>query len=243
MKKYITIAALLAAGTAFANAGTTATIELNSANTAPIIATSALTAEQMATIISDQSLRVALLGLTVVRNAGAEDETKYAWSISANYWDPSNELHIYTKEAGEAVSGNANGSFTGVDGSWPTGHKLSNAFSTEGLVKGAITLGYAGAKATMDLEGTAVVLSALYEDGSIVSIYGINTAYKYSDDSIAYLTYDSDHLAAPTVTVGTDWTKASLIAANVAAVPEPSAFGMLAGLGALALVASRRRRK
>ncbi|MBQ2732446.1 MAG: PEP-CTERM sorting domain-containing protein [Opitutales bacterium] len=26
-------------------------------------------------------------------------------------------------------------------------------------------------------------------------------------------------------------------------VPEPSAFGMLAGLGALALVASRRRRK
>ena len=30
---------------------------------------------------------------------------------------------------------------------------------------------------------------------------------------------------------------------KVASVPEPSAFGMLAGLGALALVASRRRRK
>ena len=30
---------------------------------------------------------------------------------------------------------------------------------------------------------------------------------------------------------------------SYSAIPEPSAFGLLAGLGALALVASRRRRK
>jgi hypothetical protein len=37
-------------------------------------------------------------------------------------------------------------------------------------------------------------------------------------------------------------SKTDIQAGNVY-VPEPSAFGMLAGLGALALVASRRRRK
>ena len=38
-------------------------------------------------------------------------------------------------------------------------------------------------------------------------------------------------------------TKASDIKFAVSTIPEPSTFGMLAGLGALALVASRRRRK
>ena len=35
----------------------------------------------------------------------------------------------------------------------------------------------------------------------------------------------------------------NIVVSYVEAIPEPSAFGLLAGLGALALVASRRRRK
>lgn len=240
MKK--TLIALLAM-VGVAAAGTTSTITLNSAYDSPVIATSELSLENLTTIISGSDLRSALLGVTVVRNAGQEDEEKYPWSISANYWDPSNELHIYTKEAGEAVQGYADGSFSGSEGSWPTGHKLSNAFTLEGAVKGVITLGYAGDHATMELAGTAVAMSVLYEDGSVKSIYGLNTGYKYSNDSIAYLTYNSDVLATPTVTIGTDWTRDSLIAANKVAlgVPEPTTATL--GLLALAGLAARRRRK
>ncbi|MBR5888262.1 MAG: PEP-CTERM sorting domain-containing protein [Akkermansia sp.] len=235
MKK--TIITLLALS-GLATAGTTATCAVGSANTDPIIATSELTLESLTAIITDQSLSSALLGLTVERNNGA---TKYPWSISANYWEGSNELHIYTKEAGQTVSGYANASFS--DSSWPTGHKLSNSFTLEGAVKGAITLGYAGDHAPMTFAGTAVVFSVLYDDGSIVSIYGQNTAYKYSNDGIAYVTYDSDVLATPTITTGTDWTRESLIAANESAlqIPEPTTATL--SLLALAGLAARRRRK
>lgn len=235
-KTLITLLAL--AGVALG--ATKESITLNSANTAPIIATSELTLDNLTAIISDSDVRSTLIGITVVRNAGAANEEKFPWSVSANYWDTSNELHIYTKEAAESVSGYANASFS--DETWPTGHKLSNAFSLDGAVKGAITLGYAGDHATMELNGTAVVLSVLYDDGTIKSIYGINTGYKYSNDPIAYLTYNSDLLEAPTVTTGTDWTKDSLIATTEAVlVPEPTTATL--SLLALAGLAVRRRRK
>ena len=44
-------------------------------------------------------------------------------------------------------------------------------------------------------------------------------------------------------TQGGGWMPAYKVTVSDPAVPEPSAFGLLAGLGALALVASRRRRK
>lgn len=220
--------------------GTKESITLNSDKTAPIVATSELTLDNLTSIISGTSVSSTLIGLTVVRNEGAENEERLQWSVAANYWSISNELHIYTKEAAETVSGNAQGSFSDST-TWPDAHKLSNAFTLEGAVKGAITLGYAGADATMALEGTAVVLSVLYDDGTIKSIYGINTTYKYSQDSIAYLTYNSDLLNTPTVTIGTDWTKDSLIATTEAAIPEPTTATL--SLLALCGLAARRRRK
>ena len=240
MKKTF-IALLALAGAAFA--GTTETITLNSANTAPIIATADLTLENLTTIITSQDLRSGLIGLSVVRNAGAADEQTISWSVSANYWDTSNELHIYNVKAGETVSGYAAGSFNDEKVSWPQGHKLSNTFSLDNAVKGAITMAYAGANATMALEGTAVVLSVLYTDGTVKSIYGRCNGYKYSNDGIAYLTYNSDVMATPEVTVGTDWTAQSLIASTEAAVLVPEPATATLSLLALAGLAARRRRK
>ena len=235
MKHYIATAALVAAGTAFTNA---AVIDLAATSAATsVVATSLLTAENAAGIISTEDLNKALLGITV---------GSHSWSIGVGtYGDTDLQLHIYNVVAGNGISGNANASFSGDD--WPEGNSLPTAFaSTENIVGGALTLGYAGNSA-QEPSGTAVVFSVKYADGSVVTISGLSSVMKYSGDAPVSLSYDDSLLSAPTYTASAeDWTLDSLVATNTAAlsaVPEPSAFGLLAGLGALALVASRRRRK
>lgn len=244
MKKYITLAALLAAGTAMANAGT-GIVELEGVTAnSPIVATSILDLDDLKTIALSTNTNRALLGIRVPET----EEKVYNWSISVGSWSGTDQLHIYTKSAGESIFGNATASFTyTIEGvSNPTSSfDIKTYFDLENktAVKGAITLGYAGTNATQVADGTAVVFSVLYEDGEIRSLYGINTGYKYSSLTPSAITYDTDLLNVPVVTTTTDWTKDTLIATNIAAVPEPSAFGLLAGIGALALVASRRRRR
>ena len=82
---------------------------------------------------------------------------------------------------------------------------------------------------------TAENITALFNDSITAEFDGLSTY----DDSL-----DADALTAEDAGkyfLSTDGT--NIVLNYVSAIPEPSAFGLLAGLGALALVASRRRRK
>ena len=160
-------------------------------------------------------------------------------------WGDTCQLHIYVdKVGGDAITGNANGSFSDAD-LWPANHDMKAYFEDlSNAVEGAITLGYQGDHVpNVTYKGTAVTLSVLYNDGTIKTIYGLNTTYKWSSNYIANITYADSLLGTPQVTTSaTPWTRDSLIAANEAVlVPEPTTATL--SLLALAGLAARRRRK
>ena len=83
---------------------------------------------------------------------------------------------------------------------------------------------------------TAVAdITELFNDSITAEFTGLST-YDNSLDADALTAADAGKYFLSTD--GTD-----IVLNYVSAIPEPSAFGLLAGLGALALVASRRRRK
>ena len=200
-----------------------------------VIATAQLTPSQLTSVVDTANLNTALIGVT--------DSANNSWSAAVSTWGARNELLLYTKKGGEAVSGNAQSTFTDSE-SWPAGNDLKAYFGLENAVMGAITLGYQGANITGvgNYSGTAVVFSVLYNDGSVKTAYGLCSGYKYSNNSIPTITYDDTLMSTPTVTLSTTpWTKDSLIGANLAAVPEPTTATL--SLLALAGLAARRRRK
>lgn len=232
------LVALLASGTSFATTGVTGSITLSEPTKYAFIATSLLSKDSLTTVIKTTNRNEALLGYTLTGG-----QTSH--SISVGSWSGRNELHIYNTTAGSAISGKANYSFSDST-SWPTAHNLVNAFpDLTNAIAGAITLGYQTTNASSTLSGTAVVLSVLFRDGSITSIYGLNSSVKYWDREVTTITYASELLESPQVEVLTSpWSKDSLIEANkgiLRTVPEPTT----ATLSLLALVglAARRRRK
>lgn len=117
---------------------------------------------------------------------------------------------------------------------------LEDSYTVDGDTYSIVTL--VGAARTSSLTG-----AGLFDvDGSLangIASTGLTTNAAYASIFVAtdYIGAVSIYAGASTSDIAT--ITAALQEAHIASVPEPSAFGLLAGIGALALVASRRRRR
>lgn len=244
MKKYITLAALFAAGAAFANAVSLeeATISMGGNtgyNTQGNNFTVALTLDvtelrtllekgqtpAWGTDIINYTCNGTATGVTV--NGGSSSGAINTSGLYARWGDGTawNNVQWQGDFNLSDVNGNAEG--TGWD-----------SVSSAGLVYSfGATAGTAVSFTLYDNVGNTIVNSYVLA-GNLKSQSAGAAALTFGD-SVATSYYFDSYMGSNE----TDMKALSKLAATTAPIPEPSAFGLLAGLGALALVGSRRRRR
>ena len=266
MKKYITVAALLAAGTAFANADVVAVFNCGGYNDG-----------RNAWMDTTQGWTPATLGTTGGSfNADADGITLSSTTVTGVFSStgPGGSFTVGTSggtgpyaipEALKTLSSDVLG-----DGYGTLWGGSTNLYGT-----GQVTFTLGGLKA--NTEYTVYLFSARANNGSnngggsvewstetsgaswsvwtigdsgsaeeksgsMVSADGSTTGDNASIVKVTFNTGDATEFAFDSGS-NAAFTLNGIVVDQGSTIPEPSAFGLLAGLGALALVASRRRRK
>lgn len=261
MKKYITIAALLAAGTAFANAAESGTLTLTGGTTYDAGTT-------VGAITLSQDMTTGTFAAWQVQPAGTDGVLPsiyggdfYAGDYTLSLWLDTSALSSVTGELllfaySGSVSSNTYGYNALVWDATNSCFKMGRGnFTANNMGVAWAGTDYASSSTVTLSEGnlhnvTIAVSGANQSQTATYWVDGIElgTADSYAgnmnnkDEKMGYyfntnVTYGDISLTNEKLTTQAD------IIAFAAPVPEPSAFGMLAGLGALALVASRRRRR
>ena len=260
MKKYITVAALLAAGTAFANADVTL-LDTTFTSYADWAAAQEDGWTQTKTSGGNHGKDAAIsdtLGLTTPAGGGAWTQTKVAHALSSSIDLGTDGMYTITYTAAKG-NNNAALQFALVG----DGYSIvvgSSYNSDPGLYAGSVNANVLTSTTTWyTFQDDAIPAGATISEAAIVNTeltYTLTLTTSASGDdtlTVSAGTYSGTYTFASDATITAAGfmfegaTDIGLSMKNVSvvssAIPEPSAFGLLAGLGALALVASRRRRK
>lgn len=241
MKKYITIAALLAAGSTLANAETVIDARYNAGVTNGYNKGSGYTGfefqlDSSTLLLSNQNYTIDSFGILSTNDSGVKLTTADSVVI---YEVTDSGFSYFTSANVDSVSTYV---LKGSDYESNDGHKYSNlsyAIVDFGDVEFGSSVEYAVFFST-----TEAFLNNKSTFENATSFGDISSSLLEVRLSVG-LSQPEANISGGTMYNGSGAMSAaysSFVTATVTAIPEPSAFGLLAGVGALALVASRRRR-
>ncbi|MCD8284412.1 MAG: PEP-CTERM sorting domain-containing protein [Opitutae bacterium] len=228
MSKVITIAALVAASTALASAADWQTVEYTLSNNNSSTDTDSVTTgnSSFASFTIDGS------------SYDTFDASEYNWKISFSVDASGEETTTQTIfSLGRTDTGaDGYGVVVGYDGTSTYTYAISATAHTNTEDSDAVTTSSSSVSVVFSWDALSTTLSLSVDGSEAVTLTGVSTesanlvAGEYGDQGNAHFWSNS---SAESITG---------ISLQVQQVPEPSMFGLLAGLGALGLVATRRRR-